>query len=94
MKLQAVLKSETGVETDRLKIYLDERLISEPADFQIEAVENPKKPNLFRVSFEKNDVVVNNEDELKLRLDLLEENSRSVLTSKTKKIRIGEKKKF
>ena len=94
LKLQAVLKSESGVETDRLKIYLDERLISEPADFHIEAVNNPKKPNLFRVSFEKGSVTVNNEDELKLRLDLLEKNSRSVLTSKTKKIRIGEKKKF
>ncbi|NQY80619.1 MAG: hypothetical protein HRT47_09925 [Candidatus Caenarcaniphilales bacterium] len=94
LKLQAVVKSETGVETDRLKVYLADRLISEANDFQVEAVNNPEKPNLYRVSFDKNSVMVNNEDELKIRLNLLESDSRSVLTSRAKKIRIGEKKKF
>ncbi len=94
LKLQAILSSETGVETDRLKVYLADRLISEATDFQVEAVDNPEKPNLYRVSFDKSSVMVNTEEELKIRLDLLEADSRSVLTSREKKIRIGEKKKF
>lgn len=94
LKLQAILKSETEVESSRLKLYLGDRLISEATEFKLESMDNPEKPNLYKVSFHKSSVVVNNEDELNIRLDLLQANSSSVLASRTKKIRLDEKKKF
>ena len=58
LKVQAILKSETGFAAERIKVFLGDRVISEASDFSIEKVDNPDKPNLARISFDKSALVV------------------------------------
>ena len=94
LKVQAILKSETGFAAERIKVFLGDRVISEASDFSIEKVDNPDKPNLARISFDKSALVVNNEEELKLKLVLTESaTNANSLTARFKKLQLlGDKK--